>query len=139
MTPNTVGTREPSVADDPEASSVLKDRYRHCYDRIAGDDLIHPLERGKDARNLPLLSLIGDVKGKRVLDVGSAQGLLLDQMQSASTKVCMDLAAAYLRVARASTHRGRSGRGRKYSVSIGGRSTWLFAQGSLNTFSIRRR
>ena len=104
MTPNTVGTREPSVAYDPEASSVLKDRYRHCYDRIAGDDLIHPMEHGKDARNLPLLRLIGDVKGKRVLDVGSAQGLLLGQMQSASTRVCMDLAAAYLRVARASTH-----------------------------------
>ena len=104
MTPNTLGTREPSVAYDPEASSVLKDRYRHCYDRIAGDDLIHPMEHGKDARNLPLLRLIGDVKGKRVLDVGSAQGLLLGQMQSASTRVCMDLAAAYLRVARASTH-----------------------------------
>jgi SAM-dependent methyltransferase len=105
LRPNTVGTRPPFFARDSEASSVLRDRYRRCYDRIAGDDLVHPLESGKNARNLPLLSLIGDVKGKRVLDVGSAQGLLLDHMRTAGTAVCMDLAAAYLRVARANAHR----------------------------------
>ncbi|MET0513764.1 MAG: class I SAM-dependent methyltransferase [Nitrospiraceae bacterium] len=104
MTANTVGTKEQAVADDSEASSVLKDRYRDCYNRIAGDDLIEPLESGKDARNLPLLNLIGDVKGKRVLDVGSAQGLLLDHMRTARTTVCTDLAAAYLRVARGKAH-----------------------------------
>lgn len=82
----------------------LRDRYRRCYDRIAGDDLVHSLEAGKEARNLPLLRLIGDVRGKRVLDVGSAQGLLLSQMPMASSKVCIDLAAAYLHVARQNAH-----------------------------------
>lgn len=105
LTPNTDGNRQPTLAQNSEVSSALKDRYRDCYDRIAGDDLREPLESGKDARNLPLLTLIGDVKGKRVLDVGSAQGLLLDHMRTACTAVCMDLAAAYLRVARGNAHR----------------------------------
>ncbi|MFO0765332.1 MAG: methyltransferase domain-containing protein [Nitrospiraceae bacterium] len=84
-----------------ETEPLLKDRYRRCYDKIASDrDLVQPLESGKDARNLPLLSWIGDARGKRVLDVGSAQGLLLDSLGRAKARVCADLARPY-RVARA--------------------------------------
>ncbi len=87
-----------------ETEPLLKDRYRRCYDKIASDDLVQPLESGKEARNLPLLRWIGDARGKRVLDVGSAQGLLLDSLGRAKARVCADLAWPYLRVARAKEH-----------------------------------
>jgi SAM-dependent methyltransferase len=92
------------VLQQEERTADLRDRYRRCYDKIASDDLIQPLESNKDARNIPLLRFIGDIKGKRVLDIGSAQGLLLNNLRAAQCTVCVDLALTYMRVARANDH-----------------------------------
>lgn len=90
-------------ATDPLAE--LRRRYRDCYQKIAEDDLITPLEANKHMRNIPLLRMIGDVREKKVLDVGSSQGLLMDSLKSADLPVCLDLAGAYMRAARVRGHR----------------------------------
>lgn len=92
------------VLPAPGSLGEVRQRYRHCYDRIAQEDLIKPLEGNKEARNIPLLRLIGDVRAKKVLDVGSAQGLLMDQLKAGASTVCVDLGLAYLRVAREKGH-----------------------------------
>ena len=61
-----------------DAQTELRRKFRQCYRRIAEDDLVKPFEVNKHIRNIPLLRMIGDVSGKKVLDVGSSQGLLLD-------------------------------------------------------------
>jgi len=90
---------------EPTAADSLRARYRRCYEWIAEDDLITPLEQNKHVRNIPLLRMIGNVQGKRVLDVGSSQGLVMDELKAAALAVCLDLARPYLRVARERGHR----------------------------------
>lgn len=94
-------TTQPPACD---SAREVRERYRRCYERIADDDLIKPLESHKHIRNIPFLRMIGDVRGKRILDVGSSQGLLLDQLKAAELTVCVDLASAYLQVARGNGH-----------------------------------
>jgi len=101
-------TEAQAVAD---AQTELRRKFRKCYQRIAEDDLVKPLEVNKHVRNVPLLRMIGDVSGKKVLDVGSSQGLLLDALRSAALTVCVDLAEAYMRVAREHGHRAVIGDG----------------------------
>ena len=89
----------------PDSASTLRERFRRCYERIADDDLVTPLEVNKHIRNIPLFRMIGDVRGKKVLDVGSSQGLVMDELKAAELTVCVDLAEAYLRVAQEHGHR----------------------------------
>jgi SAM-dependent methyltransferase len=89
----------------PDSARAVRARYRRCYERIAADDLVKPLEGNKHVRNIPLLRMIGDVRGKKVLDVGSSQGLVMDELKVAELAVCVDLAEAYLRVAQEHGHR----------------------------------
>ncbi|MGH7208485.1 MAG: class I SAM-dependent methyltransferase [Nitrospiraceae bacterium] len=94
-----------------DAQTALRRKFRQCYQRIAEDDLVKPFEVNKHVRNMPLLRMIGDVSGKKVLDIGSSQGLLLDALKSASLAACIDLAEAYMRVAREQGHRAVVGDG----------------------------
>jgi len=107
---NQILTEAHAVSD---AQAELRRKFRQCYQRIAADDLIKPLEVNKHVRNIPLLGMIGDVRGKKVLDVGSSQGLLLDALKSAALTACVDLAEAYMRVAREHGHRAVVGDGEK--------------------------
>jgi SAM-dependent methyltransferase len=96
--------RTTTTLSGPDSANTLRERFRQCYERIADDDLVTPLEVNKHIRNIPLLRMIGDVRGQKVLDVGSSQGLLLDELKTASLTVCVDIARAYLRVAREHGH-----------------------------------
>lgn len=89
----------------PKAEAELRRKYRQCYRRLAEDDLVKPFECNKHVRNIPLLRMIGDVRGKKVLDVGSSQGLVVDELKAAELTVCVDLAAMYLRIAHEHGHR----------------------------------
>ncbi|HEY3116564.1 MAG TPA: class I SAM-dependent methyltransferase [Chloroflexota bacterium] len=95
----------------PSTQANLQRRYRQCYERIAEEDLVKPLEGNKHVRNVPFLRMIGEVRGKTVLDVGSAQGLVLDGLRTAALTVCVDLAQAYMRVARERGHQAVVGDG----------------------------
>ena len=90
---------------ESDAKIEVRRKFRQCYQRIAEDDLVKPFEVNKHVRNIPLLGMIGEVSGKKVLDVGSSQGLLLDALKSAALAACVDLAEAYMRVAREHGHR----------------------------------
>jgi len=89
----------------PDVGAELRRKYRQSYRRLAEDDLVKPIECNKHVRNIPLLRMIGDVRGKKVLDVGSSQGLVMDELKAAELTVCVDLAEAYLRIAREHGHR----------------------------------
>ena len=69
--------------------------YREAYDDLAREDLHGPLVPNKDTYLIPFQKFIGNVRGKRVLDVGSSQGVYLQRLD-ADVKVAMDLARPYL-------------------------------------------
>lgn len=69
--------------------------YRLCYERIASDDLNVPLEHDRNVRHSVLTEFIGSVRGKKVLDIGSSNGLYLKQLD-ADFKVAFDLAYGFL-------------------------------------------
>jgi SAM-dependent methyltransferase len=80
-------------------------RYRATYEQIATHDLAEPLEVAsvRQARHDRLISFIGDVSGKRVLDIGSSHALYLRRLD-AGFKVAFDIAYAYLEEAPRSDH-----------------------------------
>lgn len=74
--------------------------YIECYNRIAYDDLQKPFESNRyKNRYLPLKSFIGDVKGKRVLDVGCGDGAFLSLLKNCE-KIGVDIAEAYIKIAK---------------------------------------
>lgn len=94
-----------STQSAPDSAREVRERYRRCYEQIAADDLVKPFEANKQVRNIPLLRMIGAVRGKKVLDVGSSQGLVMDELKAGELTVCVDLAEAYLRIAQEHGHR----------------------------------
>ena len=69
--------------------------YRRAYEDLAREDLHKPLVADKDVYLGPFRKFIGNVRGKRVLDVGSSQGVYLERLD-ADVKVAVDLARPYL-------------------------------------------
>src|SRR3990172_6883936 len=71
--------------------------YIECYDQIAEDDLQKPIvsDMQKEIVHGGLLKFIGDVSNKRVLDIGSIQGLYLQRMK-AEFRVALDITRNYL-------------------------------------------
>jgi SAM-dependent methyltransferase len=80
-----------------EISDDIRRRYFDNYEQVAVADLAEPLEPHREARHARLVSFIGDVRGKRVLDIGSSNGLYLRRID-AGFKVAFDIALPYLRV-----------------------------------------
>lgn len=85
----------PKYNGDDAATRV---RYLENYERLARDDLDESIEspRYRLYRQMALLKFIGNVKGKRVLDIGSSYGQYLNIMD-AGFKVAFDIALPYLR------------------------------------------
>lgn len=79
----------------PNYSSREQLAYERCYRSIAEDDLRAPIEPQRESRHSMLMRFIGDVKGKRVLDIGSSHALYLQKVQ-ADLKVAVDIAVPYL-------------------------------------------
>lgn len=79
----------------PEYDDEERRRYLESYQKIATDDLLEPLEARRDTRHHELLAFIGDVRGKRVLDIGSGNAAYLQKMDAA-LKVAVDIAMPYL-------------------------------------------
>jgi SAM-dependent methyltransferase len=81
----------------PPESSAVDLEYRENYDRIASDDLAKPIVGNRELiLHSPLLRFIGETKDANVLDIGSAYGSHLREMDAAR-KVAVDLALPYLR------------------------------------------
>jgi SAM-dependent methyltransferase len=78
------------------STSDVEERYRDNYQQIATADLANPFEENRAARHATLLRFIGDVCGKRVLDIGSSNAGYLRLLRGASQRVAMDLAAPFL-------------------------------------------
>ena len=79
----------------PSTDDARRERYRTSYEELARDDLETPLEGNRDARHMVLEDFIGDVRGLRVLDVGSSHAGYLRQMD-AGQKVALDIALPFL-------------------------------------------
>ncbi|MFO0773149.1 MAG: methyltransferase domain-containing protein [Nitrospiraceae bacterium] len=79
----------------PHYKEQAQSRYLCCYQGLAEDDLSIPLEGRREVRHFVLQDFVGDVSGKRVLDIGSSNGIYLRQL-NAGFKVAMDLALPYL-------------------------------------------
>lgn len=79
----------------PTYGDAERSRYLCCYQGLAQDDLAVPLEGRREARHSVLLDFVGDVRGKRVLDIGSSNGIYLRQLDAAF-KVAFDLAWPFL-------------------------------------------
>jgi SAM-dependent methyltransferase len=80
----------------PDEESLARE-YRENYDRIAADDLAEPIVENRELLlHSKLLRFIGDTRGKSVLDIGSAYGSHLRELD-AERKVAVDLALPYLR------------------------------------------
>jgi uncharacterized protein YbaR (Trm112 family) len=78
------------------ADADRRDAYRRNYERIAEDDLQTPIVRDRfDLMHRLLVDFIGDVRGKSVLDIGSANASYLSVLD-AGAKVAVDLALPYL-------------------------------------------
>lgn len=81
----------------PPEKGALEREYRENYDRIATDDLAEPIVANRELLlHSKLLRFIGDTRGAAVLDVGSAYGSYLRELDAAR-KVAVDLALPYLR------------------------------------------
>ncbi len=74
-----------------------KKEYIESYVKLAKDDLENPVVSPKIRRgvHLSLIKFIGDIKGKKVLDIGSGQGIYLQEID-AGFKVALDIAFPYL-------------------------------------------
>jgi SAM-dependent methyltransferase len=81
----------------PPESGALELEYRENYDRIATDDLAEPIVANRELLlHSKLLRFIGNTGGANVLDIGSAYGSHLRELEAAC-KVAVDLALPYLR------------------------------------------
>jgi SAM-dependent methyltransferase len=80
----------------PEYDDEVRARFLDNYNEIAKADLDSPFEENRAARHATLLRFIGDVRGKRVLDVGSSNAGYLQRMEGAAERVALDLAAPFL-------------------------------------------
>ena len=79
----------------PTPLEVRQERYLRSYEGISQDDLKQPLEQYRDARHSAFLKFIGNVRGRRVLDIGSSHALYLTKL-AADFKVAFDIAFPYL-------------------------------------------
>jgi SAM-dependent methyltransferase len=70
-------------------------RYLQNYETIAQDDLKEPFISHQSSRVAALLKFIGDVRGRKILDIGSANGMYLRDIK-ADFKVACDIALPYL-------------------------------------------
>ncbi len=81
----------------PRYADETRTRYKENYDRIARDDLDSPIVAGRfELLHTLLLEFIGDVTGKRVLDIGSAYGSYLEELSDTAERVALDIALPYL-------------------------------------------
>ena len=88
----------------PEYKEEVRERYFRNYEAIAQDDLGKPIvENRYSLLHSALVKFIGDVRGKTVLDIGSAYGSYLTRLE-AKCKVAVDLALPYLRTIPASSN-----------------------------------
>lgn len=81
----------PEYADDDRRL-----RYLANYQRVAQDDLVQPFEHDREGRHAVLLDFIGDVRGRRVLDIGSSDAGYLRALEGAELEVAFDLAYPFL-------------------------------------------
>jgi SAM-dependent methyltransferase len=79
----------------PSTGDAERDRYRTSYEQLARDDLDTPLEGDRDVRHVVLEEFIGDVRGARVLDIGSSHAAYLRRLD-AGQKVALDIALPFL-------------------------------------------
>jgi SAM-dependent methyltransferase len=84
-----------------DRDSGLFSRYLDNYDQIADDDLAAGIQEERTQRffNERALGYLGDLAGKRVLDVGIGKGILLEQLRrgGVASLAGVDISMPYLR------------------------------------------
>lgn len=73
----------------------MKKQYIDCYKQIAKDDLVQPFESDRTEKHSVLERFVGNVSGRRVLDIGSSHALYLRNLK-ADFRVAFDIAHPYL-------------------------------------------
>jgi uncharacterized protein YbaR (Trm112 family) len=81
----------------PEYEDDVRRRYLENYERIAHDDIENPFEPHRSYRHDVLRDFVGDVRGRRVLDIGSSDAGYLRELD-ASFRVAVDIALPYLKL-----------------------------------------
>lgn len=79
----------------PAYQEEERQRYFTSYQELAIEDLRAPVEKNREARHASLLGFIGNVRHRKVLDIGSSHALYLHRLD-AEFKVAFDLAYPYL-------------------------------------------
>ncbi len=88
--------RIPVLLPPDYATDSERRRYLENIEKLAKDDLVNPLEYQRDYRHKVLLDFVGNLKGKRVLDLASSNALFLSKVDAAF-KVAFDLSMTYLK------------------------------------------
>jgi hypothetical protein len=81
----------------PDYEDDVRRRYFENYERIAHDDIEKPFEPHRSYRHKVLRDFVGDVRGLRVLDLGSSDAAYLREMDAAF-RVAVDIALPYLKL-----------------------------------------
>jgi SAM-dependent methyltransferase len=81
----------------PEYADDVRRRYFENYERIALDDIERPFEPHRGYRHDVLNDFVGDVRGRRVLDIGSSDAQYLRELD-AGFRVAVDIALPYLKL-----------------------------------------
>lgn len=74
----------------------IEQSYVKSYEKLANDDLQHALVSNREAYHKPFLSFLGNLKGKKILDVGSSNALYLKQIEC-DFRACIDIALPFLK------------------------------------------
>jgi predicted TPR repeat methyltransferase len=91
----------PELLSSRDREAALFSRYTDNYDQIAADDLEESIQPeqllGRQAERL--LAHLGDVRGRRICDVGIGKGLLLERLRQREAAVLtgVDISMPYLR------------------------------------------
>jgi uncharacterized protein YbaR (Trm112 family) len=80
----------------PEYHDEERKEYFRSYQKLSLDELNEPLEHRRDIRHSVLLRFIGNVRGKRILDIGSSNALYLREID-AGFKVALDMVQEFLK------------------------------------------
>jgi SAM-dependent methyltransferase len=76
--------------------SEIEQSYANSYEKLANDDLQHSLVANRETYHKPFLKFLGNLKGKKILDIGSSNALYLKQIEC-DFRACVDIALPFLK------------------------------------------
>ena len=79
----------------PNYEEDKQKRYIECCQKMAVSDINNPMEQWRNCRHDVMAKFIGEIKGKRILDIGSSNALFLNEIET-DFRVAFDIAIHFL-------------------------------------------